>query len=138
MSLGQHKNHGKSAVEEALRLRKSRDVAQDQVTDIRKRIMDTSSAPWETATAELELETALQVLRKAEAKVKRKEEGLGVTAMQKLHHLIKSPFLAKKMNARALKIRIRERLRSRKFELDRLERSYRKQRSGEWKVKALY
>ncbi|KAJ3990653.1 hypothetical protein F5050DRAFT_1813708 [Lentinula boryana] len=33
------------------------------------------------------------------------------------------------MNARALLTRIRERLRSRKFELDRLERSYRKQRS---------
>ncbi|KAE9385763.1 hypothetical protein BT96DRAFT_1006754 [Gymnopus androsaceus JB14] len=75
----------------------------DYVKDLRKRIMDTSSAPWETATAELELETALQVLRKAEGKVKRKEDSLG------------------KMNARALKTRIRERLRSCKFELDRLE-----------------
>ncbi|KAE9391440.1 hypothetical protein BT96DRAFT_832067, partial [Gymnopus androsaceus JB14] len=125
----QHKNRGKSAVEEALRLRKSRDAALDYVKDLRKRIMDTSSAPWETATAELELETALQVLRKAEGKVKRKEDSLGVTAKQQLRHLIKSPFLTKKMNARALKTRIRERLRSRKFELDRLERSYRKQRS---------
>ncbi|KAE9386590.1 hypothetical protein BT96DRAFT_960553 [Gymnopus androsaceus JB14] len=83
--------------------------------------MDTSSAPWETATAELELEMALQVLRKAEGKVKRKEDSLGVTAKQQLRHLIKSPFLMKKMNA--------QRLRSRKFELDRLERSYWKQRS---------
>lgn len=112
MSIGQHKNHGKSAVEEAVQLRKSCDVAQDHVADLHKRIMDTSSAPWETATAELELETALQVLCKAEAKVKQKEEGLGVTAMQQLRHLIRSPFLAKKMNARALKIRICERLRS--------------------------
>lgn len=128
--IGQHKNRGKSAVEEALRLRKSRDAALDYVKDLRKRIMDTSSAPWETATAELELETALQVLRKAEGKVKRKEDSLGVTAKQQLRHLMKSPFLTKKMNARALKTRIRERLRSRKFELDRLERSYRKQRSG--------
>ncbi|KAE9384417.1 hypothetical protein BT96DRAFT_960902 [Gymnopus androsaceus JB14] len=64
-----------------------------------------------------------------EGKVKRKEDSLGVTAKQQLRHLIKSPFLTKKMNARALKTRIRERLRSRKFELDRLERSYRKQRS---------
>lgn len=112
-------------------MRKSRDVAQDYVMDLRKRIMDTASAPWETATAELELETALQTLRKAEAKVKHKEEGLGVVAKQQLKHLVKSPFLMKRLNARALKTRIRERLRFRKFELDRLERSYRKQRSGE-------
>lgn len=87
--------------------------------------------PWETATAELELETAVQTLRKAEIRLKKKEEALGVTARQQLQHLIKSPFLTKKMNARALKTRIRERLRSRKFELDRLEWSFRKQRSGE-------
>lgn len=111
-------------------MRKRRDVAQDYVSDLRKRIMDTTSVPWEIATAELELEGALQTLRKAEAKVKLKEDGLGVTAKQQLKHLIKSPFLTKKMNARALKTRIRERLRFRKFELDRLERSYRKQRSG--------
>ncbi|KAE9383043.1 hypothetical protein BT96DRAFT_770065, partial [Gymnopus androsaceus JB14] len=79
--------------------------------------------------AELELETAVQTLRKAEIRLKKKEEALGVTARQQLQHLIKSPFLTKKMNARALKTRIRERLRSRKFELDRLERSFRKQRS---------
>ncbi|KAJ3725332.1 hypothetical protein C8R42DRAFT_575807 [Lentinula raphanica] len=59
----------------------------------------------------------------------KKESALGVDAKHQLRTLIKSPFLTKKMNARALKIRIRERLRSRKFELDRLERSYRKQRS---------
>ncbi|KAE9391464.1 hypothetical protein BT96DRAFT_959544 [Gymnopus androsaceus JB14] len=125
----QHKNRGKSAVEEALCLRKSRDVAADYVKDLRHRIIDRSSVPWETATAELELETAVQTLRKAEIRLKKKEEALGVTARQQLQHLIKSPFLTKKMNARALKTRIRERLRSRKFELDRLERSFRKQRS---------
>ena len=82
------------------------------------------------ATVELELETALKSLRKAHLKVTKKEDALGVDAKNQLRHLINSPFLTKKMNARALKTRIRERLRSRKFELDRLERSYRKQRSG--------
>ncbi|KAE9384670.1 hypothetical protein BT96DRAFT_950393 [Gymnopus androsaceus JB14] len=97
----QHKNRGKSAVEEALRLRKSRDVAADYVKDLRHRIIDRSSVPWETATAELELETAVQTLRKAEIRLKKKEEALGVTARQQLQHLIKSPFLTKKMNARS-------------------------------------
>ena len=98
--------------------------------ELRRRIIDVSSEHWEIATAELELETALNVLTKAKAKVTKKESAMGITARQQLHRLLKSPFLAKKMNARALKTRIRERLRARKFELDRLERSYRKQRSG--------
>lgn len=121
---GQHKNSGRSAVEDALRLRKSRDMAQALVDDLRKRIIDTSTEPWDA------LESAIQGLRKAQAKVTKKENTLGVDAKHKLRTLLNSPFLAKKMNACALKIRIRERLRSRKFELDRLERSYRKQRSG--------
>jgi hypothetical protein len=127
---GQSKNQGKSAVEEAIRLRKSRDAAQAHVDELRRRVIDVSSEHWEIATAELELEGALIILAKAKAKVTKKEIEMGVTARQQLRHLLKSPFLAKKMNARALKTRIRERLRTRKFELDRLERSYRKQRSG--------
>ncbi|KAE9386067.1 hypothetical protein BT96DRAFT_960651 [Gymnopus androsaceus JB14] len=80
----QHKNCGKSAVEEALQLRKSCDAALDYVKDLCKHIMDTSSVPWETATAELELETALQVLRKVEGKVKWKEDSLGDPGIAKL------------------------------------------------------
>jgi hypothetical protein len=113
-----------------IRLHKSRDAAQAHVDDLRRRIIDVANESWEIATAELELETALNVLSKAKGKVTKKESAMGLTARQQLHNLIKSPFLAKKMNARALKTRIRERLRARKFELDRLERSYRKQRSG--------
>ncbi|KAJ3743316.1 hypothetical protein EV360DRAFT_90237 [Lentinula raphanica] len=114
----QQSNRGKSAVEEALRLRKSRDAAQDRVDDLRKRIIDMSSEAWDMATAELELDSALQDLRKAQNRVSKKENALGVDEKHQLRSLIKSPFLTKKMNARALK-----------FELDRLERSYRKQRS---------
>lgn len=127
---GQHKNRGNSAVEEALLLRKSRDAAQEYVDDLRKRILNTSNEPWETASVELELQTAIQALRKAQGRVTTKESALGVEAKNQLRHLIKSVFLTKRMNARALKTQIRERLRSRKFELDRLERSYCKQHSG--------
>jgi hypothetical protein len=111
------------------------------VDELRKRIID-ASEHWEIATAELELETALNVLSRANAKVSKKESTMGLTARQQLRHLLKSPFLSKKMNARALKTRIRERLRARKFELDHLERSYRKQRSGKLHIhqnnRALY
>lgn len=127
---GQHKNSGKSAIEDALCLHKSRDAAQALLDNLWKRIIDTPSEPWEAATAELELESAIQALCKAQGRVAKKENTLGVDAKHQLWTLLKSPFLAKQMNTCALKIRICERLQLRKFELDRLERSYHKQQSG--------
>ncbi|KAJ3831082.1 hypothetical protein F5878DRAFT_504093, partial [Lentinula raphanica] len=97
-------------------------------------IIDMSSESWDVAAAELELQSGLDTLQRAQRKVTKKEDTLGVDAKHQLRSLVKSPFLTKKMNARALKMRIRERLRSRKFELDRLERSYRKQRSVEQRI----
>lgn len=97
---------------------------------MRQRLADSTSEPWELATFELDLETTLQKLRTAQHKVTKAESALDLGARKEICHLLNSPFLTKKMNARALKIRIRERLRSLIFELDRLERSYRKQRSG--------
>ncbi|KAE9388805.1 hypothetical protein BT96DRAFT_947343 [Gymnopus androsaceus JB14] len=76
----QHKNKGKSAVEEALRLRKSRNTIQAHVDDLCKRLADPTSEPWEMATVELELETALKSLCKAHLKVTKKEDALGVNA----------------------------------------------------------
>ncbi|KAF9059473.1 hypothetical protein BDP27DRAFT_1498308 [Rhodocollybia butyracea] len=108
------------------RLRKRR---QAHVDELGRQIIDVSSEHWEIATAELELDIALNVLNKVKAKVTKKESAMGVTAQQQLHCLLKSPFLAKKMNAWALKTRIGEHLRGRKFDLDCQERSYRKQQS---------
>lgn len=130
--IGQHKNKGKSAVEEILRLRKSRDALRDQVIMFQDSIKDTATPDWQVITTELELQSAKDSFRRLEMKVREKETRLGVNDKHKLERLVKSPFLSKRMNALALKIRIREQLRNRKFELDRLERSYRKQRSGKF------
>lgn len=91
-------------------MRKKRDTAQALVDDLRKRIIDTTSERWETATAELELESSVQALDKAQKRMENKEKAMGAEKRHLLRTLIKSPFLTKKMNARALKIRIRERL----------------------------
>ncbi|KAE9387003.1 hypothetical protein BT96DRAFT_948710 [Gymnopus androsaceus JB14] len=104
----QHKNKGKSTVEEALQLQKSRNAIQAHVDDLHKRLADPTSEPWEMATIELELETALKSLHKAHLKVTKKEDVLGVNAKNQLWHLINSPFLTKKMNACTLKTRIQE------------------------------
>jgi len=57
--------------------------------------------------------------------IMRKRAALGVDERTQLARLTKNKYLQLRMNARALKQRIRDRLRQRKFELDRFERSYR-------------
>lgn len=60
----------------------------------------------------------------------RKKAVLGINELESLAELSRSPFLQLRLNARALKKRIRDRLRHRKFELERLERSYRYNMNG--------
>jgi hypothetical protein len=78
-----------------------------------------------------DIDTLLDQLRSAHAKkakvsatLNRKTTALGVSERDDLRRLVNSAFLRVRMNARALKHRIRDRLRHRKFELERLERSY--------------
>ncbi|KAJ7632028.1 hypothetical protein B0H17DRAFT_1280950 [Mycena rosella] len=61
-----------------------------------------------------------------ESQLRNKEAALGVSQRQALHTLATSQYLRLRMNARALKRRLRDRLRSRKFELDKVERSFRR------------
>ncbi len=69
-------------------------------------------------------------LKTIEATIKRRREALGVDGRLKLENLLKNKFVQIRMNARALKQRIRDRLRNRKFEIERLERAYRHTMSG--------
>lgn len=55
----------------------------------------------------------------------RRRAMLGISQRADLQQLKKNVYLQVRMNARALKARLRDRLRQRKFELERLERSYR-------------
>ncbi|KAF6751590.1 hypothetical protein DFP72DRAFT_816334 [Ephemerocybe angulata] len=59
-----------------------------------------------------------------EAQIRRKMGQLGVTDKQNLKALLGNKYLQVRMQARALKDRIQAKLRDRKFELDRLNRSY--------------
>ena len=60
-----------------------------------------------------------------EETIKTKKKKLGVREQENLKNLMGNKFLQLKLNARALKQRVRDRLRNRKFELERLERAYR-------------
>jgi flagellar motility protein MotE (MotC chaperone) len=64
--------------------------------------------------------------------IRRRKAALGIDQRAALRELKNSAFLRVRMNARAIKTRIRDRLRQRKFELERLERSYRHAVNGEF------
>ncbi|KAF8955602.1 hypothetical protein BDZ97DRAFT_1907539 [Flammula alnicola] len=124
---GQSKHKGKDAVEKAMRLQKARDILKGQVHELENVISDGLSEDYTIAEVELRLPEVRERFEKAAAQVKAVENGLGVDEHAKLKQLANNPFISAQMNARALKIHLRERLRSQKFELDRLERSFQHQ-----------
>jgi hypothetical protein len=62
--------------------------------------------------------------------LRRRRAALGVNEKANLKRLRQNKYLQVRMNALAVKIRIRERLRRRKFELERIERAYRQTVGG--------
>ncbi|THU88157.1 hypothetical protein K435DRAFT_680385, partial [Dendrothele bispora CBS 962.96] len=125
----QSKNKGKMIVEECMRMRRSQNALEKRVKLLQDLIANPNAIDYEVASAEVDLPKVLEDYKKMTEKLRRKENALGATEKKQIHHLAKSPYINKAMNARALKTRLCERVRSRKFELDRVERSCRKQRS---------
>ncbi|EPS94432.1 hypothetical protein FOMPIDRAFT_128943 [Fomitopsis schrenkii] len=118
----QSKNHVAKTVEAILALQKSQASYDETIRKLEAQLLDGSGDPQD-------LEVRLGELRTQRSKiitaVLRKRSALGVNERAQLSRLSRSKFLQLRLNARALKQRIRDRLRQRKFELDRLERSYR-------------
>lgn len=72
-----------------------------------------------------ELSNIRNKLGEVSANIRRRMAALGATERTNLRLLTTNEYVRVRMNARALKQRIRDRLRQRKFELERLERAYR-------------
>ncbi|KAF7343580.1 hypothetical protein MSAN_01978500 [Mycena sanguinolenta] len=91
--------------------------------------------PVDAAMAEGDLQTAREKLSRMKEAMNRKEQALGVQDRKTLQHLKNSKFITARMNAHALKYRVCEKLRNRKFELNRVERNYhRKKTDGKMKT----
>ncbi|EDR10841.1 uncharacterized protein LACBIDRAFT_324780 [Laccaria bicolor S238N-H82] len=95
------------------------------VQDQENIILNPLASDYHLCDAELHLAEAKKALSSAESWVHASESALGIHKRAKLGKLLGSPFIAVRMNARALKLCLRERLCSQKFELDRIKRSYR-------------
>lgn len=116
-----NKNAGKLAIEEVIRIRKVVVVLKERVRSLQDVILDDTSDAVDVEIATRDLDIVRAKFRKIEDSLRRKEAALGVEERQTLRHLVNSAYIQDRMNARAIKCRLREKLRGRKFELDRIE-----------------
>ena len=122
VSSGQSRNRAGKVVETILALQKTQASCDGELQKLEMQLLQGSGDP-------LLLDMQLKEMRARRARIitaiQRKRAALGLDERAQLSRLAKSKFLQLRMNACALKQRIRDRLRQRKFELDRLERSHR-------------
>ncbi|KAJ7462893.1 hypothetical protein FB451DRAFT_1341052 [Mycena latifolia] len=120
------KNKGQQAVNAVILMHGALKARETQLEKLRQSYLDAvmeedPSAPLH----EVAFDSANEAFTKAEAKLRQKEGALGVSERQALRGLVNSDYMRLRMNARALKRRLWDRLRSRKFELDKVEHSFR-------------
>lgn len=111
-------------------LRSARTTLQERVTRLENIVIDVESDRYEKAEAQSALPNAREELKTATDLVRRAERALDVRDKQRLEVLISNPYISARMNALAAKLKLRERLRARKFEYARIERPFRNQSNG--------
>ncbi|KAJ8507801.1 hypothetical protein ONZ45_g9868 [Pleurotus djamor] len=119
----QDKTLGERAIADILRLVKARDSLTRQIADAEATISNLTTPHHEVFEAEDELPNLRKKRADYQNDIATRKKKLGVNNLQVLNRHLKNPFFTARMNALALKSRIRERLRQRRFELQPLERT---------------
>jgi hypothetical protein len=126
--LGQSKTKGRQAVEYLIELIETLRAYKM----VRERLhLDSLAASNNSADVLSELRETLDKIGALQAKINKKRAELGISENLMLTELLASKFLQHRMNARALKQRLRDLLHARKFALESLERAYRHTTNGE-------
>jgi hypothetical protein len=124
--LGQSRNQALHAINSILALEKSLTLLSENIRSLELQLMGNSILHSTDGT---DVPQQLEDSRAQHARIvdslRRKRAALGVEEHAHLTLLRQNKFLRIRMNARSLKHRIRDRLRQRKFELEKLERAYR-------------
>ena len=110
-------------IQRILTLRTEHDETHARMTGLRGALA-TELDPEEEEIALEKLSTATEMYELLKWRITKAEKGLGIRAHQQLGSLKGNTFLRHKMNANALKTRIRAKLVARKFERVQLERAY--------------
>jgi hypothetical protein len=122
---GRSHNKGKQAIEVILTLGKTLDNYNAAIDNLEALLLDDAQNTIDTVDVDTQLHEYRLKVVKVTKTLQRKKAALGIEDQQNLSRLKQNEYLRVRMNALALKKRIRDRLRNRKFELERLERSYR-------------
>jgi hypothetical protein len=119
---------GKQAIEAILALEESLDAHKETIRALENLLNDGTG---DAVDAGIQLRESRTSCARLTQSIRQKRAALGVSERATLQRLKSNVFLRIKMNARAVKWRLRDRLRQRKFELERLERSYRHTVNGQ-------
>ncbi|EIN07536.1 hypothetical protein PUNSTDRAFT_33090, partial [Punctularia strigosozonata HHB-11173 SS5] len=122
----QSKDAGAKAIESILLLQEQLRIFESTIADIERKIMDGRGNTDLISYREDLIEDRKQATRKKQVL----EAALDLRSRQKLESLRDSKYLTHRMNALALKTRIRNSLCRRKFELTQVERSFRSHSSN--------
>ena len=120
---GRSKNKGRKAVQAILVLETSLADKRKEISKLEKTLIN--GDPFDISELSEQLDDARRHFAALDQGLRRKRAALGVGEQQDLKKLQQDAFLCMRMNALALKERIRDRLRQRKFEIEKLERNYR-------------
>lgn len=125
---------GKQEVEAILLLEDSLKAHKKHTQQLEDQLAKDSAQGGDVVEVGMQLRDARATFTRLTDSIRRKRANLGVDQRSALRKLKDNTFLQIRMNARAIKIRIRDRLRQRKFELERLERSYRHAVNGKFRL----
>lgn len=106
-------------------MRRGVDEANARISRLEEVVSDHHADDYLVEEAMHDLPIARSKLRDSRNHLQCLERALGVEDHKTYHHLAQSEYIRLRMNAWAIKMRLRDRLRSRKFELDCVERSLR-------------
>ncbi|KAG2112072.1 uncharacterized protein F5147DRAFT_744682 [Suillus discolor] len=132
--LRQSKNKVAEVITTILALEKTLDAYRTSVRELEMQLHVGSVS--NIAELNLQLSGARSRRAKTADTLRRRKAALGTHAKADLEKMKNDTYLTVHLNARAVKIRIRDRLCQRKFELERLERLYRATVNAEHKIRA--
>ncbi|GBE80402.1 hypothetical protein SCP_0301170 [Sparassis crispa] len=119
------RDKGKKAIQTILALQKMLGAYNESVRLLELKLLGDDDDIFSIEEVSLKLMEARSKVVNVKQALQRKKTALGVGERLQLSRLINNAFLRLRMNVHTIKQRIRDRLRQCKFELERLERSYR-------------
>ena len=121
--VGRTRDKGRIAIQAILALKRTLADDEKELEHLTQRLThaEANASSVVTATIQDMIDTLQRKCRRTRSSINNKISALGVPAHTELLEIMQSQFLQTRMNARAIKLRIRERLRARRLEIERLQ-----------------